>query len=140
MESRSSLPVLIGVGAVAVLSLFAAMEHYRTTALFNERRPDLYRIGFQEPRFREVLKDIPEDAVVGYVSDLPFEDIRGSTAFFGAQYALAPRIVVDSDHPAAVDLVLGNFTPAGERPEPEGMHVVREYDDGVILYRKGEQE
>ncbi len=147
MKPRSSLAVLFGVGAVALLSLIAALDYYRYTTLVNARTPDPYRIGYQEPRFREVGEMLPVDSVVGYVSNLEFQGVRGAAAFFGAQYALAPRILVPYTSPQATDLVLGSFSAdvetsdiASELTRDKGMHVVRDFDAGVVLFRKGERE
>ena len=94
MKPRSSLVVLPAVGAVALLCLFAALEYYRATTVANKRSPDPYRIGYQERHFREAAEMLPADAVVGYISNAEFDSIPGAAAFFGAHWALAPRIVV----------------------------------------------
>jgi hypothetical protein len=147
MKPRSSPATAIGVGAAALLSLFAAMEYYRSTTVYNKQYPDPYRIGFQQERFREAAEMIPEDSVIGYISNEAFETVRGSAGYFGAQWALTPRIVVPHTSQYATDLVLGNFSAAVETAEitsriesSENMHVVRVLQSGVVLFRTEKSE
>ncbi len=134
---------VIACAVVALLSLFAAMEYYRRTSVRNEQQPDYYRIGFQEERFRQVAEMLPEEAVVGYVSNLNFDSVAGSAAFLGAQYVLAPRIIVGHQNPAATNYILGNFSAAVETSDmssefarANNARVVRDFDAGVVLFRK----
>ncbi|MCW5977496.1 MAG: hypothetical protein KIT09_05440 [Bryobacteraceae bacterium] len=143
MTPRSSLVVNSALAAVALLSLYSLLDLYQATKFYNQQQPDPYRIGYQAPRFAEAMKMLPPDAVVGYVSNLDFGEIRGSSAFFGAQFALAPRIVVPNDHPASGPLVLGNFSADVETSDissrlarEQGLRVVRDFDAGVVLFRK----
>lgn len=143
MKSRSSIPVLLGAIAVAVLSFFSVTDYWRFTTAYNEKNPDAYRIGFQAPRFRAVAAEVPPNAVLGYISNLDFNDLKGSTAFFGAQYALTPRILVPWGSEHATGLVLGNFS-AEIDPESyavsHGMRLVRNFGAGVFLFRKEQGE
>jgi len=132
-----------GAAVVAVLVLYGLLDFYQSTKQFNQERPDLYRMGYQEPRFAEVATMLPLDANVGYISNLEFNDIKGAAAFAGAQYALAPRRVVPYNDPSAGPLVVGNFTVDVESSEitsriarEKGMRVVRNFDAGVVLFRK----
>ena len=143
MKPRSSGVVLTGVGLVAILSLFAALDYWHAVTSYNEEFPDPYRIGYQQPRFREAAKAIPVDAVVGYISNLEFGDIQGSAAFFGTQYALTPRIVMPFDSPQVQDLVVGNYSTkvdAADVARQNHMSVVKDFGAGVILFRKEKPE
>ena len=147
MKPRSPLVVLPAVGAVALLCLFAALEYYRATKLINKRSPDPYRVGYQERHFREAAGMLPVDAVVGYISNVESDSIPGAAAFFGAQWVLAPRIVVPHDNPRATEFVVGNFSADVETADftskivrDTGMRVVRDFGSGVVLFRKGERE
>ena len=144
MKPRAPLVVLPAVALVALLCLFAALEYYGARTVASNRLPV---IGDQERRFREVAEMLPVDAVVGYISNLDSDDISGAAAFFGAQWALAPRIVVPYDSPRATEFVVGNFSADVEAADftsrvtrDTGMHVVRDFDSGVVLFRKGERE
>lgn len=147
MKPRSPLVVLPAVALVALLCLFAALEYYRATTVAIRRLPDPFRVGYQEQHFREVAGMLPADAVVGYISNAPFDSFPGAAAFFGAQWALAPRIVVPHDNPRATEFVVGNFSAGVETADiiskiarDMDMHVVRDLDSGVVLFRKGERE
>lgn len=136
---------MTAVAAVAALSLYALLDQYQSTQIYNEQRPDPYRIGYQEPRFAEVGKALPPGGVVGYISNLELTDLRGASAFIGAQYALAPRTLVPYDRPGAGPLVLGNFSADVETSDvssriarEKGLRVVRDFDAGVVLFRKEE--
>ena len=143
MKPRSPLAILLGAAAVAVLALFGLLDLYQSTKLFNQQRPDPYRMGYQEPRFAEVAGMLPLEVTVGYISNLDLTDLKGATAFSGTQYGLAPRRVVPYDDPAAGIFVVGNFTVDVESSEitsriarEKGMRVVRNFDAGVVLFRK----
>ncbi len=130
----------LGVGLVAILSLFAALDYWQITTRYNKAYPDVYRIGFQDARFREVVAAVPDDAVLGYISDADFATIRGSSAFFGAQYALTPRILVPYKSPHARDLILGNYSKKVDPAQvarKRGFELLKDFGAGVILFRKG---
>jgi hypothetical protein len=137
MGQTLSARVAAAISAVALLSLAAALEHYsaaRATAA------DPYGILVQEERFREAGAILPSGAVVGYISDVPFEEVRGSVAFFGAQYALAPGILVDlSSGAASPEWVLGDFARPADLDalaRSRGLSVVRDFGRGVMVFRK----
>ena len=93
-------------------------------------------IGAQLVRYAQLPAAVPPGEVVGYISDLPWEDRRSTVLFLGAQYALAPRILVDDDHQK---WVLGNFSaPAdfGALGAAQHLVMVRDFGNGVILYRR----
>lgn len=145
MKNRKNPPPTISVvvaGIAALLAFNAAMDYYRL-AQEAARDPDPYRIRRQVLRFREVCQTIPPDAVVGYLSNLPDEDFAGRIAFAGAQYAVAPRLLVPVDRYAGSGYVIGNYTveagPAGmieQAAEKYGLQLVKDYGAGVVLYRK----
>jgi hypothetical protein len=137
---------LLAAGATVLLSLSALLDLYQATTAYNAKNPDPFRIGYQEPRFREVGSQLPLDEPVGYVSDLEFTELRGAAAFFGAQYALAPRILVPYDHPRAGRFTVGNFSAEVNLPDvtsrlarEKGLRVVRAWDNGVVLFRNRER-
>jgi hypothetical protein len=136
---RYPLRVLSGVGLVAVLSLAASLEYYQTTTLSDRSSGDPYAVETQVQRLREAAALIPRGVVVGYVSDVPFDQVRGSAAFFGAQYALAPRLLVELPAREATDWVLGNFSKPADVVALEQRHqlkVVRDLGGGVLILRR----
>jgi len=126
--------------AVALLALFAAMDYYRSVTDYNEANPDPFRIGIQPARFREVSAEFRDGAVIGYLSDVAYEDVRGGAAFFGTLYALAPRVVVvPHTNPRKQDWVLGNFSAKVDIEQiarENRLRVVRDYGEGVVLYQR----
>ena len=80
---------------------------------------------------------LPEDTVMGYLTDLEHGTLKADAMFGEAQYALAPRIL---QRGAGYDWVLGNFagpipfTPTGDQ---RGLRVERDFGAGVVLLRRG---
>ncbi len=102
------------------------------------------RITVYEKRFQELKKDLPADAVVGYVSDRTAERASRAKPFAGSdvlltQYALAPVMVTNA---IKTDRVVGNFQDPrnmASLARKEGLILVRDYGLGVALFkRKGE--
>jgi hypothetical protein len=127
------------VGLAAVLCLWSFVQYYTAKTEMNRATPDPYRIGAQLIRYEGLPPAVPPDAVIGYLSDLPVEDSRSTVLFLGAQYALAPRILVDDDRRA---WVLGNFAaPAdfGALGAAHHLTMVRDFGNGVVLYRRADR-
>jgi hypothetical protein len=77
--------------------------------------------------------------VAGYLSDIPFHDVRGSTAFFGAQYALAPRILVPFPGRHRAGWVVGNFSQPLDYPtlaREHGLSIVKDLGRGLVVFRR----
>jgi len=134
---------LIACLFIALLSVFAAMEHYRRNALVNNGFPDVYRIGEAADRYAELARRFPDNTILGYVSNQDLGTATGGALYFGAQMALAPRILVRSDHPEAGRFVLGNFPPSEELDTTiaqtavdSGLDLVEDLGNGVVLYEK----
>ena len=143
VDNRGSMRAAVACAVVGLLGCYAALDYYGRTRAANRKSPDFYRIGVQEPRFREIAKEFPEDAIVGYISDVDTDTVIGGTAFFGAQYVLTPRVLVDWDDPESGELVLGNFADEAQLADTlsrlardHGLRVVREFEAGVVLFRK----
>ena len=134
MAARVCYPLrtLAGLCISAILSLYGALQFYGEQREQDQIQPDPYKLIDQERRFAPVRKIVPPDALVGYVSDLATD----STLLLTAQYALAPRLLVKNP---TSDWVIGNFA----RPQDfaafaraHGLTMVKEFPDGVILFRK----
>ncbi len=89
-------------------------------------------------RFANVMSAIPETGVIGYFSN------RGEVTLiptppFSIRYAFAPRMLVWFPDASVTEWVIGDFTgkrdytSAGERL---GVHLVRDFGDGVVLYKR----
>ncbi len=143
MKPLPSVVVAGAVGAVALLVLFSSLAQYRLTASLNDGDPDSYHLQQQKPRFAAAVAGIPIDAVVGYVSDLDPESIAGGAAFYGAQYGIAPRLLVPYTDEHAKGFVIGSFSTTakmtGETARLTGsgeLELVRDTGSGVVLFRK----
>lgn len=100
-------------------------------------------ISANDRRFQDLRVALPDTGVVGYVGDPVVGDYtlgeRNDTAlrFFRrhllAQYALAPVVVVEGTEP---EFLVGNFEPDAVRPAPPGFRLVRDFGEGLVLYRR----
>jgi hypothetical protein len=136
---RYSALALLGAGAVLALALLTCFNFYQFTTAFNRANRDSYRVGFQHDRLRQLDAELPREAILGYVSDLPGGEVQDSAAFLGAQYVLAPRLLVRVDNPVKPEWVLGNFSRVVD-PAPYAaanhLRVVKNYGPGVVLFRR----
>jgi hypothetical protein len=132
---------LIGIAASAVLALIGAFQSYGLLADFSRQNQDPYRIEAQQERFAGVAAMLPADAVVGYISDLPYANSEGSANFFGVQYALAPRLLVEESERHKQRWVVGNFWKKpnlAEIEETYHLRLVRDFGAGARLFRRAE--
>jgi hypothetical protein len=136
-------PVLarVAVGVVTVLSVASALNYYRTLDEKNVRYAASWMtdtIGLSSDRFQGVAEMLPTDAVLGYVSDLPVSTQRGMVWFFGARYALAPRLIAWPDDVPKQEWILGNFsapTDLGQIENENSLDLVRDLGSGVTVFR-----
>jgi hypothetical protein len=136
------LPVLLAVGAVAFMSLWGCLDFYQSVKLYNSTNNDPYRVAAQLDRFRGPSSLVPQTAVVGYISDVPFDEVRGSAAFFGAQYALAPRLLVELSEEQKPEWILGNFSKPTDYKALAQVHqlaLVKDFGSGLVVFRKRAQ-
>ena len=141
MPGRSSVVTLAALAVVIWLAFSAQLALYEASLRFNRDNPDPYRISYQEPRFREAAALLPLDEPVGYLSNLELNELRGAAAFFGAQYALAPRILIPFPDARAGRFVVGNFSAEVELSDAtsrlareHNLRVVRAFDNGVVIF------
>lgn len=133
------LAVTLAMGAVVVLSLWACLGFYRSTGARAKLIKDPYRIAVQRDRFREVADWVPAGAVVGYLSDMPISDARGSAQFYSARYVLAPRLLVEMRDAGKSEWVVGNFTLSSGYTALAHEHrltLVKDFGRGVALFRR----
>lgn len=64
-----------------------------------------------DPRYAEIVQNVPSGATVGYLSDLRLDTQRGMARYLRAQLALAPRVLRED---AQAELVLADFLVRGE--------------------------
>lgn len=82
-----------------------------------------------ERRFAVLKSELPAQGTVGYIGE------SGDSAlpdYYLAQYALAPLVV---DHKPNHPLVIGNFSTSSMRDVPSGLEEIKDYGDGIVLFR-----
>ena len=128
--------VRAGVAAAILLCTWGAVQYFGLEANYRQKSRDLYQLVTQTERLNDARAVIPEDAVIGYLTDLEPGSVIATSIFNITQYALAPRLLrADTNE----TLALGNFS----RPldyaatgRQHGLRVERDFQNGVILYRK----
>jgi hypothetical protein len=124
------------VGVAAVLCLWGSVEFLASELTYQQTYRDQFDVSNQLARFEKVSATLPEDAVIGYLTDLDQGTSKANTMFRVAQYALAPRIL---QWGSGYGRVLGNFTrsiPFTAIDGQGGLRVERDFGDGVVLFRR----
>jgi hypothetical protein len=127
-----------GLGAVALLALAGAVHLYEQAQALR-KEPDPYRIGMQADRFAGVLAQVPPGEVMGYITDQAPGSVVAQAMYFGAQYALAPRLLVWEGKAPKREWVLGNFprpVDLGTLARERGLKPIRDLGSGVVLLRR----
>jgi hypothetical protein len=123
---------------IALLSLWSAVDFYAATEPLAEPGADTYRISDQQVRFAEAAASLSPSGEIGYVTDQK-QNVEWAM-FLGAQYVLAPRVLVPLDRHPQSQWVLGNFARAIDMAAYAGRHdlvLVRDFGQGVVLFRGG---
>ena len=86
-----------GVACAAIVCLsIAGLGRFAASALRDARAP----VARIDDRYAEIVARVPRDARLGYLSDLPRDrgdgDYRFYERYYQAQYAFAPRLLLDS--------------------------------------------
>ena len=126
-----------GIGCVVLLAFGTAFQSYRSADAYARANPDPYMINAQPERLREAVGYLPENTVVGYLSDLPSDATSGQAAYFGVMYALAPRLVTQSADSA--EWVAGNFSHPLDYAAAGAAHhlaLVKDFGNGIVLFRR----
>lgn len=135
---RYPAAVAAGLAAAAALCLWGAVQSYATEAAYQRDNSDPYMVAMQVQRLGPVLAAVPQDAVMGYLTDAP-SGVVDAAMFDGALYTLAPRLLErGADHA----WVLGNFTRPGDFEavaRSHGLRLVQNFGNGVVLFRKDGQ-
>jgi hypothetical protein len=141
-RSKFSVGVIAASIAAGAIALFAGMTAYSVSRALNVASKDPFHVGIALEQFAPVRARVPATAVLGYASDLALSSAAGKAGFFAAQYALAPRILVDAASRDRFDYVVGNwarkqdYVAAGQS---RGLTLVEDLGQGILLYRKGAQ-
>ncbi|MHB8908709.1 MAG: hypothetical protein ACYDAA_07500 [Syntrophales bacterium] len=109
--------------------------------------PEKDPVTIHEERIRQLKPFLPASGVVGYVTTVEnsrifadektFRNVEYLAQYVLTQYTLAPLIVRNSPE---FPLVIGNFLDGPPAPgflEKNGLVPVKDFGDGLILYRRG---
>jgi hypothetical protein len=131
--------ILAGIAITVVLGVVAAFQFYFLLADYSRTSPDAYKIEQQIERYAGVREMLPADTVLGFISDVPFGEAAGSADFFGAQYALAPLLLVEESDQRKQEWVVSSFVKRPDVDEIErtrGLKLVKSFGTGVWLFRR----
>ena len=97
-----------------------------------------------DDRYREVLAAVPDHATLGYASDLPPDSPEGDYRFYEryyqAQYACAPRLLIESQEPALVLADVSDPSAVDALAAGLGARVVRRSTSGLTaLLARGDE-
>jgi hypothetical protein len=141
-RTKTSPLILVGVAAIAALALSSMLSSYNATHRNNEMFHDPYEVAKAEERLAAAAARIPATATVGYFSDVKMESDSGRSLFFAAQYALAPRLLVEAGGKVKYEYAIReshspvDLTSAGAA---HGLKLVTDFGNGVALFKKAGQ-
>jgi hypothetical protein len=109
--------------------------------------PEKDPVTIHEERIRQLKDFLPASGAVGYITTVEndrifadekaFRNVEYLAQYVLTQYTLAPLIVLNSPE---LPLVVGNFLDGPPAPgflEKNGLVPVKDFGDGLILYRRG---
>ena len=106
--------------------------HYRTV----QRGHSVDKVLYAET-LRNVSEVLPEGTRVGYISDIKQSDRRAwLVRYFGTKYAVVPWVLEEGTVP---NWVIVNAAAHDPRLIPDGMVLVRDFGDGLRLFRRKEE-
>jgi hypothetical protein len=138
MKQPSSTQVSAACAVVTVLALWSTVNFYSNTQELAGPNADVYKIGDQAARFRDLASALPGTGIIGYVSDVPTNQTLGAVLYSSAQYTLAPRLVTDQRGKAPPEWVIGNFSKPLDVVRfgtQRGLTLVKDFGNGAVLYR-----
>lgn len=131
------------MAALSVVAAYNAVIQFGYADAFAAQVRDPYNILEMEEKVSRIADQIPVTERVGYFSDVAFSKPAGQAAFFAAQYAFAPRLVVQEDAAGAKQARFWlavfsreqDFAQAGAQ---RGLVLEKDLGGYVILYRRQE--
>jgi hypothetical protein len=122
--------------ALALVLAYAGVSMLRCLHRASEWPSGQDKISAYQRRLEVLRPALPTRGVVGYLGD-PDPNEEGALEHFRryilAQYSLAPLLVVENLEP---ELVVGNFYPGTTPAAPPGFRIVRNFGDGLVLFRR----
>ena len=140
---RTGLTILIILTAYAVLNLLGqGIRSYPEI-------PDTDPVTFHEARIEQLKPLLPASGNLGYVTTVEndrifakekaFQNVEYLAQYALTQYTLAPRIVQNSPD---LPIVVGNFLDGPPAPgflERHRLVPLKDFGDGLVLYRREEK-
>ena len=120
--------------AIAAIALASSLWVLLDIVPAYSTREERFGVAAFENRFEPLRKALPQQAVVGYVSDNAANDPSALAEFYLTEYALVPAIVkASTDEP----LVIGNFhtNPDVAKLQAKRLVSVGAFGNFVFLYR-----
>jgi hypothetical protein len=143
MPATSGIGTRVGIALLLVLLYAGASTErwlHRTTVW---PAPGQDEITAHDRRFAVLRPVLPARGVVGYLGHpeptgpTPRDSNAAALLHFRryllAQYALAPLVLIESTEP---EFVVGNFDPGSDSPPPTGLRLIRDFGDGLVLFRR----
>jgi hypothetical protein len=124
---------------VAILAVLGARNSYQISRDYSAQYPDQYGGSRAETRFAPLLARIPGNAEMGYFTDLDPSQALAGGVFLAAQYAVAPRLLVNIDTQSQPEWAVGNFSKPQDfaaAGEARGYSMVEDLGNGVVLFRR----
>ncbi|GEM_PF-4320491 len=137
MKKPSSRFAAAVCALVIFLSLWSIKDFYYNTAP-RTAPGDAYGVTDEQARLQELIASLPADRVIGYIPDPGLDEFTRASRRTGAQYALAPRLLVlQSESPQ--EWVVSDFS----RPmnldgfaRANGIQLVRSFANGIALFHR----
>jgi hypothetical protein len=129
---------------VAILAVLGARNSYQTSRDYSAQYPDQYGGARAEIRFAPMRERISANAEVGYFTDLDPSQALAGGVFLAAQYAVAPRLLVNIDENKLEtqnkpEWAVGNFSKPQDFAAAgvaRGYGLVEDLGNGVVLFRR----
>ena len=131
--------IVCGLIAAGLICLWGSLEYSSAESAYQHQNHDPYLVADQFPRFAALASAVPQNEVLGYLSDAQPGSVADGTLFTSATYVLAPRLV---DRSVAHNYVLGNFTRPADFAalgRGSGLRLQQDFGNGVVLFRKERQ-
>ena len=145
-KSNSSYRRKAGLLILVVLTGYAVLNLLWQGVRSYPDIPETDPVTIHETRIAQLLPFMPASGAVGYVTTVEndrifaaeksFTNVEFLAQYVLTQYTLAPRIVLNSPD---LPLVIGNFIdgpPAPEFLEKNGLVPLKDFGDGLVLYRR----
>lgn len=142
---RAGAGVLLLIGLTGYAALDLLWQSFRLYTALPEKDP----VTIHEERIRQLKPALPASGEVGYITTVEndrifaaekaFQNVEYLAQYALTQYTLAPLFVRNSPE---FPLVVGNFIDGPPAPgflEKNGLVPLRDFGDGLILYRKDQK-